>query len=57
MLYAIAMTDYEQDDGDSCKRVVLTREGIETISLYSSSISRLDQILHLPLVFIFDMHN
>ncbi|XP_078165920.1 rab escort protein 1-like [Carex rostrata] len=40
VLYAIAMTDYEQDDGDSCKRVLSTQEGIETISLYSSSIGR-----------------
>lgn len=52
MLYAIAMTDYEQDDGDSCKRVLSTQEGIETISLYSSSIGRSDEILDLPLVSI-----
>ncbi|KAJ4753044.1 Rab GDP-dissociation inhibitor [Rhynchospora pubera] len=40
VLYAIAMADYEQDNGDSCKIVVSTREGIETISLYTSSIGR-----------------
>jgi hypothetical protein len=53
VLYAIAMTDYEQDNGDSCKRVVSTREGIETISIYTSSIGRLDKILHLPVSFYF----
>ncbi|GJN37873.1 hypothetical protein PR202_gb26870 [Eleusine coracana subsp. coracana] len=39
VLYAIAMADYDQDT-DSCKKFLTTREGIQTIALYSSSIGR-----------------
>lgn len=35
MLYAIAMADYDQDT-DCCEKLLTTREGIQTIALYSS---------------------
>lgn len=40
VLYAIAMADYDQDSTDSCEKLLTTREGIQTIALYSSSIGR-----------------
>ncbi|TVU01317.1 hypothetical protein EJB05_53225 [Eragrostis curvula] len=40
VLYAIAMADYDQDATDSCEKLLTTREGIQTIALYSSSIGR-----------------
>ncbi|KAJ1283259.1 hypothetical protein BS78_03G115000 [Paspalum vaginatum] len=40
VLYAIAMADYDQDGADPLERLITTREGIQTISLYSSSIGR-----------------
>ncbi|KAK3163480.1 hypothetical protein QOZ80_1AG0004270 [Eleusine coracana subsp. coracana] len=40
VLYAIAMADYDQDGTDSCEKLLTTREGIQTIALYSSSIGR-----------------
>ncbi|KAL6614315.1 hypothetical protein ACP70R_036585 [Stipagrostis hirtigluma subsp. patula] len=39
VLYAIAMADYDQDT-DSCEKFLTTREGIQTMALYSSSIGR-----------------
>ncbi|AQK89347.1 rab escort protein 1 [Zea mays] len=40
VLYAIAMADYNQDGADPCEKLITTREGIDTIALYSSSIGR-----------------
>jgi Rab proteins geranylgeranyltransferase component A len=40
VLYAIAMVDYDQDGADPCDKLTTTREGIQTIALYSSSIGR-----------------
>uniref|UniRef100_A0A0E0K7F5 Rab escort protein 1 n=1 Tax=Oryza punctata TaxID=4537 RepID=A0A0E0K7F5_ORYPU len=39
VLYAIAMAEYDQDN-DCCEKLLTTREGIQTIALYSSSIGR-----------------
>ncbi|TVU01632.1 hypothetical protein EJB05_52905 [Eragrostis curvula] len=39
VLYAIALADYDQD-ADCCEKLLTTREGIQTIALYSSSIGR-----------------
>jgi hypothetical protein len=39
VLYAIAMADYDQDT-DCCEKLLTTREGIQTIALYSSSVGR-----------------
>ena len=40
VLYAIAMADYDQDGADSSEKLLTTREGIQTIALYSLSIGR-----------------
>ncbi|OEL23204.1 Rab escort protein 1 [Dichanthelium oligosanthes] len=40
VLYAIAMADYDQDSPDPGEKLIATREGIQTIALYSSSIGR-----------------
>ncbi|KAJ0987142.1 hypothetical protein J5N97_005498 [Dioscorea zingiberensis] len=40
ILYAITLADYDQDGGESCKKLIKTKEGIESIALYSSSIGR-----------------
>ncbi|KAG2593913.1 hypothetical protein PVAP13_5NG264410 [Panicum virgatum] len=34
------MADYDQDGADRCEKLITTREGIQTIALYSSSIGR-----------------
>ncbi|KAF8700452.1 hypothetical protein HU200_034392 [Digitaria exilis] len=39
VLYAIAMADYDQDT-DCSEKLLIAREGIQTIALYSSSIGR-----------------
>ncbi|CAA7398015.1 unnamed protein product [Spirodela intermedia] len=40
VLYAIAMADYDQDNPESCNKLMDTKEGLESLSLYSSSIGR-----------------
>lgn len=40
ILYAIAMVDYDQDAGESCKDVLKTRDGIDRLALYHSSVGR-----------------
>ncbi|KAM0941561.1 putative GDP dissociation inhibitor, FAD/NAD(P)-binding domain superfamily [Dioscorea sansibarensis] len=40
ILYAITFADYDQDGGESCNKLIKTKEGIEIIALYSSSIGR-----------------
>jgi len=40
VLYAIAMADYDQDGPDPSDKLITTREGIQTIALYSASIGR-----------------
>lgn len=40
ILYAIAMVDYDQDAGDSCKYILKTRDGIDRLALYHSSVGR-----------------
>ncbi|KAK8963440.1 hypothetical protein KSP40_PGU021961 [Platanthera guangdongensis] len=37
ILYAIALADYDQDCGDTSRKLIKTKEGIERISLYISS--------------------
>lgn len=41
ILYAIVMVDYDQDAGESCKDILKTRDGIERLALYHSSVGRL----------------
>ena len=47
MLYAIAMADYDQDGPDPSDKLITTREGIQTIALYSASIGRSITCLNL----------
>ncbi|PKA47354.1 hypothetical protein AXF42_Ash017299 [Apostasia shenzhenica] len=41
ILYAIALADYDQDCEGSCGNLMKTKEGLERISLYISSLGRL----------------
>ncbi|KAI7738379.1 hypothetical protein M8C21_008442 [Ambrosia artemisiifolia] len=45
ILYAIAMVDYDQDAGESCKDVLKTRDGIDRLALYHSSVGRFPNAL------------
>ncbi|KAI3514549.1 hypothetical protein L1887_13049 [Cichorium endivia] len=45
ILYAIAMVDYDQDAGESCKDILKTREGIDRLALYHSSVGRFPNAL------------
>lgn len=40
VLYAIAMADYDQENGDASKSVLKTKEGIDRLALYHSSVGR-----------------
>ncbi|KAL3525178.1 hypothetical protein ACH5RR_013550 [Cinchona calisaya] len=40
ILYAISMADYEQDDVEVCKEVLKTKDGIDRLILYHSSVGR-----------------
>lgn len=40
ILYAIALANYDQDNGESCKKLITTKEGIESLALYNSSVGR-----------------
>ncbi|KAI4331359.1 hypothetical protein MLD38_029550 [Melastoma candidum] len=40
ILYAIAMVDYDQDEKKFCKHILSTKDGIERLVLYNSSVSR-----------------
>lgn len=45
ILYAIAMADYDQDSIDACKDVIKTKDGIDRLSLYHSSVGRFPNVL------------
>ena len=40
ILYAIAMADYDQDD-KICQNLLKTKDGIDRLALYQSSVGRL----------------
>ncbi|KAJ6397534.1 hypothetical protein OIU77_018529 [Salix suchowensis] len=40
ILYAIAMADYDQDDRGVCQNLLKTKDGIDRLSLYQSSVGR-----------------
>lgn len=40
VLYAIAMAEYDQENGDVCKSVLKTKDGIDRLALYHSSVGR-----------------
>ena len=41
ILYAIAMADYDQDDMGVCQNLLKTKDGIDRLALYQSSVGRL----------------
>ncbi|KAL2348693.1 hypothetical protein Fmac_002693 [Flemingia macrophylla] len=40
LLYAIAMVDYDQDNNEVCKDLLKTKDGIDCLAQYSSSVGR-----------------
>lgn len=40
ILYAIAMADYDQDNVELCQDVLQTKDGIDRLALYNSSVGR-----------------
>ncbi|XP_061346069.1 rab escort protein 1 isoform X2 [Gastrolobium bilobum] len=40
LLYAIAMVDYDQDNDEVCKDLLKTKDGIDRLAQYSSSVGR-----------------
>lgn len=40
-MYAIAMADYDQDKLEGCRSVLKTKDGINRLALYHSSVGRL----------------
>lgn len=45
ILYAIAMADYDQENMDVCKDLLKTKDGIDRLAMYQSSIGRLILVL------------
>lgn len=45
ILYAIAMADYDQENMEIGEEVLKTKEGIDRLALYNSSVGRLVVIL------------
>ncbi|XP_028760200.1 rab escort protein 1-like [Neltuma alba] len=41
LMYAIAMADYDQENNDFCEDLLKTKDGIERLALYSSSVNSL----------------
>lgn len=39
-MYAIAMADYDQENNKVCEDLLKTKDGIERLALYSSSVGR-----------------
>ncbi|VVB16821.1 unnamed protein product [Arabis nemorensis] len=47
ILYAIAMLDYDQDNIETCRDLLKTKEGIDRLALYITSIGRFYECLLL----------
>ncbi|KAL6959830.1 hypothetical protein U1Q18_039982 [Sarracenia purpurea var. burkii] len=45
ILYAIAMADYDQDNMEVCKNILKTKDGINRLALYHSSVGRFPNAL------------
>ncbi|KAI3963562.1 hypothetical protein MKW92_012428 [Papaver armeniacum] len=45
ILYAIAMADYDQENPELCKNLLKTKDGIESLALFHSSIGRFTNAL------------
>lgn len=46
VLYAIAMAEYDQENADVCRSVLKTKDGIDRLALYHSSVGRLLSPFH-----------
>lgn len=40
ILYAITLANYDQEDAESLKNLILTKDGIESLALYTKSVAR-----------------
>ena len=40
LLYAIAMADYDQENNEFCEGLLKTKDGIERLAMYSSSVGK-----------------
>lgn len=40
ILYAITLANYDQEDAESPKNLILTKDGIESLTLYTKSVAR-----------------
>lgn len=47
ILYAIAMADYDQENTEICEDVLTTKDGIDRLALYNSSVGRSVLVLSL----------
>jgi hypothetical protein len=45
ILYAIAMLDYDQDNTETCRHLLKTKEGIDRLALYITSMGRFSNAL------------
>ncbi|KAF9593646.1 hypothetical protein IFM89_024463 [Coptis chinensis] len=45
ILYAIAMADYDQESPELCKNLVTTKDGIDSLAIYHSSVGRFTNAL------------
>ncbi|XP_010553407.1 PREDICTED: rab escort protein 1 [Tarenaya hassleriana] len=45
VLYAIALLDYDQDNSETCRNLLKTRDGIDRLAVYSSSVGRFSNAL------------
>ena len=49
-MYAIALVDYDQDSNEVCKDLLKTKDGIDCLAQYSSSVGRYFHILVLSCI-------
>ncbi|WOL12029.1 rab escort protein 1 [Canna indica] len=40
IIYAIILANYDQEDVESCKKLIKTKDGIESLALYTKSVAR-----------------
>ncbi|KAK4262001.1 hypothetical protein QN277_027618 [Acacia crassicarpa] len=45
LMYAIAMADYDQENNEFCEDLLKTKDGIERLALYSSSVGKFPNVL------------
>ncbi|RZR92981.1 hypothetical protein BHM03_00021351, partial [Ensete ventricosum] len=45
ILYAITLADYDQENAESSKKLIVTKDGIESLALYTKSVARFPNAL------------